>query len=152
MWRKSGHFCFSFYLIYTQRYRPFANMAADHWCLSLTHFTWLSHLSNNCYTFLIDFIPSCHNVTLSDNCYTFLVTPPSGILMPYLRFLQINLPFTSPYCPLYTSECPMHSCTYIHAIMLLDSAQLCIFPNQTCLFSSCQLAVSLQNISNLRVM
>ena len=45
----------------------------------------------------------------------------------------------------------MCTCIHIHAVMPLDSAQLCIFPDQTCLFSSCQLAVSLQNISNIRV-
>ena len=52
----------------------------------------------------------------------------------------------------YTPEYTMHTCIHIHAVMSLDSAQMCIFPDQTCRFSSCELAVSLQNISNLRVM
>ena len=30
----------------------------------------------------------------------------------------------------------MHTCIHIHAVMPLDSVQLCIFPAQTCLFSS----------------
>ena len=90
---------------------------------------WLSHLTNSCCIFL-----TCH------------------ILYEHLICLMTknNL----PEIPIVSSVYSLLNvlCIHIHVVMSLDSAQLCIFPDKTCQFTSCQLAVSLQKISNLKVM
>ena len=91
---------------------------------------WLSHLTNCCCICL-----TCHILYEHQIC---LMT-------------QKNLPLKYLQCPLYTPECLLHTCIHIQVVMSLDSAQLCIFSDKTCLFTSCQLAVSLQNILNLKV-
>ena len=63
-----------------------------------------------------------------------------------------NIPLSFLYRLLFTPECLTHSSTCIHVVISLDSAQLCMIPDQTFPSPSCQLAVSPQNISNLRVM